>query len=87
MAYIAIAMNMTRYLVSEMHLTIPDSATHVTNWIGSAYVLTLLGAFLADAYFGRFKTILVFSFIYAVVTIFNLLILTFFSFLINGAQI
>ncbi|XP_050875005.1 protein NRT1/ PTR FAMILY 8.1 [Lathyrus oleraceus] len=64
-AYIAIAMNMTRYLVSEMHLTIPDSATHVTNWIGSAYVLTLLGAFLADAYFGRFKTILVFSFIYA----------------------
>ncbi|XP_058782887.1 protein NRT1/ PTR FAMILY 8.1-like [Vicia villosa] len=66
MAYIAIAMNMTRYLVNEMHLTIPDSATHVTNWIGSAYILTLQGAFLADAYLGRFKTIIIFSFIYAV---------------------
>lgn len=70
MAYIAIAMNMTRYLVNEMHLTIPDAATHVTNWIGSSYMLTLLGAFLADAYFGRYKTIIVFSSIYAKVTIF-----------------
>lgn len=66
---------MTRYLVVEMHQSIPDSATHVTDWIGAAYVLTLLGAFLADAYLGRFKTIIVFSSIYAVVTIFYLLVL------------
>ncbi|KAJ7966819.1 Protein NRT1/ PTR FAMILY 8.1 like [Quillaja saponaria] len=41
-------------------------ATHVTDWIGAAYVLTILGAFVADAYLGRFKTILTFSAIYAV---------------------
>lgn len=73
----AIAVNMTRYLVVEMHQTVPDSATHVTDWIGAAYVLTLLGAFLADAYLGRFRTIIIFSSIYAVVTIPYLLIHTF----------
>ncbi|XP_058780772.1 protein NRT1/ PTR FAMILY 8.1-like isoform X1 [Vicia villosa] len=66
LAFFSIAVNMTRYLVVEMHQSIPDSATHVTDWIGAAYVLTLLGAFLADAYLGRFKTIIVFSSIYAV---------------------
>ncbi|XP_050880438.1 protein NRT1/ PTR FAMILY 8.1 isoform X2 [Lathyrus oleraceus] len=65
-AFMAIAVNMTRYLVVEMHQTVPDSATHVTDWIGAAYVLTLLGAFLADAYLGRFRTIIIFSSIYAV---------------------
>ncbi|KAK9107313.1 hypothetical protein Syun_023324 [Stephania yunnanensis] len=37
-----------------------------TAWIGAAYVLTLLGAFFADAYLGIFKTIVSFSCIYAV---------------------
>jgi peptide/histidine transporter 3/4 len=52
-----------------MHQTIPDANTHVTDWIGAAYVFTLLVAFVADAYLGRFKTIVVFSAIYAVATI------------------
>ncbi|XP_013462183.3 protein NRT1/ PTR FAMILY 8.2 [Medicago truncatula] len=62
----AIAVNMTAYLVFQMHQSLPDAATHVTDWAGAAYVLTLFGAFLADAYLGRFKTIIVFSAIYAV---------------------
>ncbi|KAL8490104.1 hypothetical protein ACS0TY_025850 [Phlomoides rotata] len=57
---------MVAYLVKEMHQPFPEAATHVTDWIGAAYVLTLLGAFLADAYLGRFRTIIVFSCIYAV---------------------
>jgi len=68
LAFFAIAVNMTAYLVFQMHQSLPDAATHVTDWIGAAYVLTLFGAFLADAYLGRFKTIIVFSTIYAVVT-------------------
>ncbi|CAJ2651353.1 unnamed protein product [Trifolium pratense] len=66
LAFFAIAVNITTYLVAEMHQSIPDAVTHVTDWIGAAYVLTLLGAFLADAYLGRFRTIVVFSAIYAV---------------------
>jgi peptide/histidine transporter 3/4 len=69
MAFFAILLNMGNYLTTQMHQTIPDANTHVTDWIGAAYVFTLLVAFLADAYLGRFNTIVVFSAIYAVVTI------------------
>ncbi|KAE8666419.1 protein RADIALIS-like 5-like [Hibiscus syriacus] len=66
LAFFAIAVNMVAYLVLEMHESLPTAATHVTNWIGASYVLTILGAFLADAYLGRFLTIVIFSCIYAV---------------------
>ncbi|WJX42213.1 hypothetical protein P8452_29470 [Trifolium repens] len=66
MAFFAILLNMGNYLTTQMHQTIPDANTHVTDWIGAAYVFTLLVAFLADAYLGRFNTIVVFSAIYAV---------------------
>ncbi|CAN0906505.1 Protein NRT1/ PTR FAMILY 8.1 [Linum grandiflorum] len=66
LAFFAIAVNMVAYLVLEMRQTLPMAATHVTNWIGAAYVLTLLGAFLADAYLGRFRTIMIFSCVYSV---------------------
>ncbi|XP_059636654.1 protein NRT1/ PTR FAMILY 8.2-like [Cornus florida] len=65
LAFFAIAVNMVSYLVLEMHQSIPNAATHVSDWIGAAYVLTIVGAFLADAYLGRFLTIIIFSGIYA----------------------
>ncbi|MFS7911793.1 putative bacterial ABC-type protein transporter [Helianthus anomalus] len=64
LAFFAVAVSMVLYLVTEMHQSLPNAATHVTDWIGAAYVLTLVGAFIADAYLGRFLTIIVFSFIY-----------------------
>jgi len=67
LAFFGIAVNMVAYLVFEMHQSLPNAATHVTDWIGAAYVLTLFGAFCADAYLGRFRTIVVFSCIYTVV--------------------
>ncbi|WCJ35266.1 Major facilitator superfamily protein [Euphorbia peplus] len=66
LAFFAVAVNMVSYLVIEMKISLPDAATYVTDWIGAAYVLTLFGAFLADAYLGRFKTIIVFSCVYSV---------------------
>ncbi|KAK6938888.1 Proton-dependent oligopeptide transporter family [Dillenia turbinata] len=66
LSFFAIAVNLVQYLVLEMHLATPNAATHVTNWMGAAYCFTLLGAFLSDAYFGRFKTIIIFSSIYAI---------------------
>lgn len=69
LAFFAIAVNMVQYLVYQMNQSLPKAATHVTDWIGAAYVLTILGAFLADAYLGRFKTIIIFSSVYTVVSI------------------
>ncbi|KAF5740811.1 protein NRT1/ PTR FAMILY 8.2-like [Tripterygium wilfordii] len=66
LAFFAIAVNMVAYLVFEMNQSLPTAATHVTDWIGAAYVLTIFGAFVADAYWGRFKTVVVFSCVYAV---------------------
>ena len=68
LAFFAIAVNMVQYLVFQMNQSVPQAATHVTNWIGAAYVLTILGAFLADAYLGRFTTIIFFSSVYTVVS-------------------
>ncbi|KAK9129754.1 hypothetical protein Sjap_010241 [Stephania japonica] len=65
LAFFAIAVNLAPYLILEMHESLPDAATHVTDWIGTAYVLTLMGVFFADAYLGRFKTMIIFSCIYA----------------------
>ncbi|KAI7734138.1 hypothetical protein M8C21_018445, partial [Ambrosia artemisiifolia] len=64
LAFFAVAVSMVLYLVTQMHQSLPNAATHVTDWIGAAYVLTLVGAFIADAYLGRFLTIITFSFIY-----------------------
>ncbi|KAK1395096.1 hypothetical protein POM88_014152 [Heracleum sosnowskyi] len=66
LAFFAVGVSLVGYLVREMHESLPTAATHVTDWIGAAYVLTILGAFLADAYLGRFLTIIVFSCVYAV---------------------
>ncbi|GLJ38891.1 hypothetical protein SUGI_0792870 [Cryptomeria japonica] len=66
LAYYSVAVNMFSYVILEMHESIPYAANFVTDWIGAAFVLTLLGAFLADGYLGRFKTIIIFSSIYAV---------------------
>ncbi|KAJ4702029.1 protein NRT1/ PTR FAMILY 8.1-like [Melia azedarach] len=66
LAFYAIAVNMGAYLVREMHQSLPSAATHVSDWVGAAFVLTILGAFMADAYLGRFKTIVFFSCIYSV---------------------
>ncbi|KAL5707028.1 hypothetical protein ACHQM5_025127 [Ranunculus cassubicifolius] len=66
LAFYSVAVNMVLYLVSEMHQSLPDAATHVTDWIGAAFILTIFGAFMADAYLGRFKTIIIFCGIYAV---------------------
>lgn len=67
LAFFAIQVNMVSFLVSQMHESLPDAAAHVTAWIGAAFIFTLLGAFLADAYLGRFRTIIIFSLIYALV--------------------
>ena len=76
LAFFAIAVNMVAYLVFETHQSLPSAATHVTDRIGAAYVLTLLGAFLADAYLGRFLTIMIFSFVYTVVSSISIDMLT-----------
>ncbi|KAI5067253.1 hypothetical protein GOP47_0017781 [Adiantum capillus-veneris] len=65
-AFFAVGANLGTYIVFQFHIFPSDAATLITNWVAAAYVLCVLGGFLADAYWGRFKTILVFLCVYVV---------------------
>lgn len=60
--------NMMPYLFTQMHLSLANAAAATSALAGFGVFTTIFGAFLADAYLGRFRTIMAFSFIYGVVT-------------------
>ncbi|KAH8956918.1 hypothetical protein BDL97_07G066800 [Sphagnum fallax] len=63
-AYYGIALNLVTYLVTVLHQGTGESISIVYNWSGTAWILPLLGGFLADAYWGRYWTITVSAVIY-----------------------
>ncbi|PQQ19663.1 protein NRT1/ PTR FAMILY 5.4-like [Prunus yedoensis var. nudiflora] len=63
-AYYGMAGNLITYLTNELHEPIPMAAKNVNTWVGVSSLLPILGAFIADAFLGRFNTILVSSIIY-----------------------
>ncbi|EXC05011.1 Peptide transporter [Morus notabilis] len=66
LAFYGIAMNLVTYLTKKLHQGNVSAATNSTIWGGSCYLTTLIGAFLADTYWGRYWTIAVFSIIFFV---------------------
>ncbi|KAL4600659.1 hypothetical protein ACB092_11G214000 [Castanea dentata] len=52
------------YLTDELHEPTSTAAKNVNTWVGVSCVFPIVGAFIADSYLGRFKTIVVASFIY-----------------------
>ncbi|WOL09041.1 protein NRT1/ PTR FAMILY 4.6-like [Canna indica] len=51
MAYLANASNLVTYLLEFMHFSPSHAANTVTNFMGTAFLLGLLGGFLSDAFF------------------------------------
>ena len=62
-----LATNLITYLRQEMGEAPAFSAIMVQLFEGTCYMTPLLGAWLADSHWGRYKTILVFSSIYMLV--------------------
>ncbi|MCL7050748.1 hypothetical protein MKW94_002062 [Papaver nudicaule] len=56
-----IAVNLVTYLGATMHLPSTTSANIVTDFMGTSFLLCLLGGFVADSFLGRYKTIAIFS--------------------------
>ncbi|KAH7546406.1 hypothetical protein FEM48_Zijuj01G0197500 [Ziziphus jujuba var. spinosa] len=56
-----IAVNLVTYLVGTLHLPSATSANIVTDFMGTSFILCLLGGFLADSFLGRYKTIAIFA--------------------------
>ncbi|CAA0830967.1 Protein NRT1/ PTR FAMILY 4.6 [Striga hermonthica] len=55
LAYLANASNLVLYFSEYMHFTPSESANSVTNFMGTAFLLALLGGFLSDAFFTTYQ--------------------------------
>ncbi|PIA59280.1 hypothetical protein AQUCO_00400285v1 [Aquilegia coerulea] len=64
LAYYGMGTNLVNYLKVQLNQHNVTAINNVTNWSGTCYITPLLGAFLADAYLGRYWTIAIFSIIY-----------------------
>nr|XP_023913352.1 protein NRT1/ PTR FAMILY 6.3-like [Quercus suber] len=58
---LGIAVNLVTYLTATMHLGNATSANTVTNFLGTSFMLCLLGGFIADTFLGRYRTIAIFA--------------------------
>jgi dipeptide/tripeptide permease len=67
LAYYGIATNLVTYLTRKLHEGNASAARNVTTWQGTCYLAPLIGAVLADSYWGRYWTIAIFSMIYFIV--------------------
>lgn len=67
MAYYGIATNLVLYLSNKLHEGTVQSSTNVTNWVGTVWMTPILGAYIADAHLGRYRTFVISSAIYLMV--------------------
>uniref|UniRef100_M1B5E2 LeOPT1 n=2 Tax=Solanum tuberosum TaxID=4113 RepID=M1B5E2_SOLTU len=64
LAFFGIAGNLVTYLTKKLHEGNVPAARNVTTWLGTCSLTPLIGAVMADAYWGRYRTIATFSIIY-----------------------
>ncbi|KAJ4780886.1 Protein NRT1/ PTR FAMILY 5.1 [Rhynchospora pubera] len=64
LAYYGIAKNLVSYLTKNLHEGNVIAARNVTTWQGTCYLTPLIGAILADSYWGKYWTIASFATVY-----------------------
>jgi len=67
LTYFGISSNLVLYLTKKLHQGTVKSSNNVTNWAGTVKILPVIGAYIADAYLGRYWTFVISSGIYFLV--------------------
>lgn len=59
--FVANMVSLVLYFMFVIHFDISGSATTTTNYLGTAFLLTIVGGFISDAYMNRLNTTLLFG--------------------------
>ncbi|KAI3752422.1 hypothetical protein L2E82_24454 [Cichorium intybus] len=61
MGFVSNILILFSYFMKDLSFNIPGAANTVTNFMGSTFLLSIIGAFLSDTYISRFHTCLMFG--------------------------
>lgn len=72
LAFFGVGVNLVLFLTRVLGQNNADAANSVSKWTGTVYIFSLVGAFLSDSYWGRYKTCAIFQVIFVIVSLLTL---------------
>ncbi|XP_022923413.1 protein NRT1/ PTR FAMILY 7.3-like [Cucurbita moschata] len=66
LAFFGVGVNLVLFLTRVLQQSNVDAANNVSKWTGTVYIFSLVGAFLSDSYWGRYKTCAIFQIIFVI---------------------
>ncbi|XAR54838.1 hypothetical protein NMG60_11030145 [Bertholletia excelsa] len=64
LAFFGVGVNLVLFLTRVLEQDNAAAANSVSKWTGTVYIFSLIGAFLSDSYWGRYKTCAIFQVIF-----------------------
>ncbi|KAM7491111.1 hypothetical protein LguiA_034032 [Lonicera macranthoides] len=66
LAFFGVGVNLVLFLTRVLGQDNAEAANNVSKWTGTVYLCSLVGAFLSDSYWGRYRTCAIFQVIFVV---------------------